>query len=321
MTFWRLLNLELWLQEFFDEHDAARRRRRQAAHVKTDYEPNARKQLDLVTARRHARCAATRCAPSSSPARTTSTPRRSTTSTASSPGCPTPAPSTPPPRAGRWYFFISEKIVAITQGRSYFIWDIKVGRPARVLSPLRHAHAGRHRPRLARSRCSWPSRRPACRGCSTPPPAAPSARCSARKGLFYELVGNDIRAIDGPTEYSVYPANVSAKLAPKDPDDVAARLSAAIRARVPEAYREHVRRHGRHGRQRHRPQRPRHGRARSQGALRGDVRRQPAGPGVRADARWPSSSRCLLPEGFSRMPSARSRMPSGRVTRPRVSSR
>ncbi|HET9631508.1 MAG TPA: asparagine synthetase B, partial [Terrabacter sp.] len=35
----------------------------------------------------------------------------------------------------------------------------------------------------------------------------------------------------------VYPANVSAKLAPKDPDQVAARLSAAIRARVPEAYR------------------------------------------------------------------------------------
>ena len=59
-----------------------------------------------------------------------------------------------------------------------------------------------------------------------------------RKGLFYELVGNQIGAIDGPTEYSVYPSNVSAKLAPKDSDGVAARLSAAIRARVPEAYRD-----------------------------------------------------------------------------------
>ena len=59
-----------------------------------------------------------------------------------------------------------------------------------------------------------------------------------KRGLFYDLVGGDIRAIDGPTEYSVYPANVSAKLGPKDPDDVAAHLSAAIRARVPEAYRD-----------------------------------------------------------------------------------
>ena len=32
------------------------------------------------------------------------------------------------------------------------------------------------------------------------------------------------------------PAKVSARLAPKDPDQVAARLSAAIRARVPETY-------------------------------------------------------------------------------------
>ena len=59
-----------------------------------------------------------------------------------------------------------------------------------------------------------------------------------RKGLFYELVGNDISAIDGPTEYSAYPSNVSAKLAPKDPDQVAARLSAGIRGRVPTAYTE-----------------------------------------------------------------------------------
>ena len=63
------------------------------------------------------------------------------------------------------------------------------------------------------------------------------ARAFGRRGAFYELVGGDIRAIDGPTEYSVYPANVSAKLAPKDPDDVAAALSAGIRALVPEPYR------------------------------------------------------------------------------------
>ena len=43
--------------------------------------------------------------------------------------------------------------------------------------------------------------------------------------------------INGPTEYSAYPSNVSAKLAPKDPDAVAARLSDAIRQRVPEPWR------------------------------------------------------------------------------------
>jgi asparagine synthase (glutamine-hydrolysing) len=59
-----------------------------------------------------------------------------------------------------------------------------------------------------------------------------------KKGVFYNLVGNNIRAIDGPTEYSVYPANVSAKLAPKDPDLVAEQLSEAIRSVVPEKYRQ-----------------------------------------------------------------------------------
>ena len=59
-----------------------------------------------------------------------------------------------------------------------------------------------------------------------------------KRGVFYNLVGSDIRAIDGPTEYSVYPANVSAKLAPKDPDLVAERLTAAIKRVVPAEYAE-----------------------------------------------------------------------------------
>jgi asparagine synthase (glutamine-hydrolysing) len=56
--------------------------------------------------------------------------------------------------------------------------------------------------------------------------------------VFYELAGNNIRAIDGPTEYSVYPANVSAKLAPAQPDAVAAQLSDMIRSVVPAPYLE-----------------------------------------------------------------------------------
>lgn len=63
------------------------------------------------------------------------------------------------------------------------------------------------------------------------------ARAFGHRGAFDKLVGGDIRASDGPTEYSVHPANVSAQLAPKDPDAVAAALSAGIRALVPEPYR------------------------------------------------------------------------------------
>ncbi len=60
-----------------------------------------------------------------------------------------------------------------------------------------------------------------------------------KRGVFYNLVGADIRAIDGPTEYSVYPSNVSAKLAPKDPDKVAEQLSNAIRGSLSKKTAQH----------------------------------------------------------------------------------
>lgn len=235
MTFWRLLNLELWLREFFDEPaedagDATQQR------VKTDLEPNANKELDLTldsgqVVRRY-------------PLRTELVDKDSDLDAAVMEHIdaffgelPRAGEEHAGASSGRWYLFISEKIIAITQGRSYFIWDIKVGRPARVLS-------------------RYVTRTPAGIGLGSPftmqlaieeaglsrvlYAAAGGAvgKVIGRKGLFYELVGNDIRAIDGPTEYSAYPSNVSAKLAPKDPDAVAARLSAAIRARVPAAYRD-----------------------------------------------------------------------------------
>ena len=48
--------------------------------------------------------------------------------------------------------------------------------------------------------------------------------------MFYNVVGGNVRAIDGPTTYSTFPANVSAKLPPAEPDRVAAEVSAMIRA-------------------------------------------------------------------------------------------
>ena len=57
--------------------------------------------------------------------------------------------------------------------------------------------------------------------------------------MFYEVVGANVRAIDGPTPYSAFPSNVSAKLPPKDPDAVSARISAAIRgADIPASLRD-----------------------------------------------------------------------------------
>lgn len=235
MTFWRLLNLELWLQEYFDEKvdDAAQASVNQ---IKTDYQPNARKELDLAladgsTVRRYPLRTELYAREDDLDAKTLGYIDRFFAGLAGA-GREHEAAT-----KGPWYFFISEKIVAITQGRSYFIWDIKVSRPARVLS-------------------RYVTRTPAGIGLGSPftmqlaiqeaglarvlyaSAGGAVGKLIGKRGLFYELVGGDIRAIDGPTEYSVYPANVSAKLAPKDPDEVAARLSAAIRARVPEAYRD-----------------------------------------------------------------------------------
>ncbi len=237
MTFWRLINLELWLREFFDDHDADADAAlaEQAVHVKTDYEPNAGQSLDLTTSlgepvRRY-------------PVRTELFSRDDDLDTKVLEyvdrffaGLPSAGPDHATATSGPWWFFLSEKVVAITQGRSYFVWDIKVGRPARVLSRYvtrTPAGIGLGSPftmQLAIQEAGLPRVLYASAGGAV-------GKVLGRKGMFYELVGNDINAIDGPTEYSAYPSNVSAKLAPKDPDAVASRLSSAIRQRVPEPWR------------------------------------------------------------------------------------
>ncbi|MEO7421529.1 MAG: asparagine synthase (glutamine-hydrolyzing), partial [Ornithinibacter sp.] len=237
MTFWRLINLELWMREFIDERDddADAAAAVRAAHVKSDFEANSRRELDIVTERgeRVRRY----------PVRTELVDRDSDLDArvmehvdSFFAALPEAGPEHAAATSGPWWFFISEKIVAITQGRSYFIWDIKVGRPARVLSRYvtrTPAGIGLGSPftmQLAIQEAGLPRVLYAAAGGAV-------GKVTGRKGRFYELVGNDISAIDGPTEYSAYPSNVSAKLAPKDPDAVAARLSAAIRARVPEPWR------------------------------------------------------------------------------------
>jgi asparagine synthase (glutamine-hydrolysing) len=60
--------------------------------------------------------------------------------------------------------------------------------------------------------------------------AGAAGKALGSRGWFYRVAGPAARAIDGPTEYSAYPANVSAKLAPADPAGMARRISAAVRA-------------------------------------------------------------------------------------------
>lgn len=231
MVFWRMLNVELWLREFFDEKEE-----KQPEHEKTDLEPNKEKQLDIEadgkTYRRY--------------------PLRTKMVAATD--------ELAPFVAGRlndffktlqnsdhkqyvqkdWRLFISEKVVAITQGRSYFIWDIKPGFWARTLSkfvvktPYGIGLGSPWTMQLAIEEAGLPRILFASVGGAV-------GKLLGKKGLFYELAGADVRAIDGPTEYSVYPSNVSAKLPPKDPSKVAAQLDAAIRQALPSEAVEHFR--------------------------------------------------------------------------------
>ncbi|HSE61389.1 MAG TPA: asparagine synthase (glutamine-hydrolyzing) [Candidatus Saccharimonadales bacterium] len=229
MIFWRMLNVELWLREFFDEKAPE-----QPVHEKTDLEPNKEKQLDLVangkTYRRY--------------------PLRTKMVAATDELAPfvadrlkdffqtLQASDHKAYMQKDWRLFISEKVVAITQGRSYFIWDIKPGFWARTLSkfvvktPYGIGLGSPWTMQLAIEEAGLTRILFASVGGAV-------GKVLGKKGVFYELAGANVRAIDGPTEYSVYPSNVSAKLPPKDPTKVAAQLDAAIRDVLPAEAVEH----------------------------------------------------------------------------------
>jgi asparagine synthase (glutamine-hydrolysing) len=132
-----------------------------------------------------------------------------------------------------WYLLVSEKIIAISQGRSYFIWDIEPSWWARTLAkfvvktPYGIGLGSPWTMELAIREAGLP-RILFAAGVSA------AGKAVGKRGLFYQVAGHSVRAIDGPTEYSVYPANVSAKLAPAHPDRVASKLRATIKAALSE---------------------------------------------------------------------------------------
>jgi len=127
----------------------------------------------------------------------------------------------------KWYIIVSEKIVAISQGRSYFIKDIKPSWYATTLSKY-----VRKTPHGIGLGSPW-TMQLAIQEVGLPRILLASVLSIATKpfglrGIFYHIAGRQAAAIDGPTSYSLYPSNVSAKLAPKDPQKAVEKIRAEI---------------------------------------------------------------------------------------------
>jgi hypothetical protein len=123
--------------------------------------------------------------------------------------------------------FVTEKIVAITQGRSYKLDSIKPRKLALFLSKYvtRTPYGiGLGMPETMEM---------ALRECGTPRillAAAVSAvtKAMGRKGDFYRIAGDKARAIDGPTKGTIPPYNQAVVLGPERPREVAARLKSLL---------------------------------------------------------------------------------------------
>lgn len=120
--------------------------------------------------------------------------------------------------------FISEKIVAISQGRAYKLDDIKPSKLAKFLvkfvtkSPHGIGLGSPYTMELAIRDCGIPL---ILWGCI----CAAVTKPFGIKGVFYNVVGTRARAIDGPCEYTLPPYNNYAKLAPLNPDKVCKELA------------------------------------------------------------------------------------------------
>ena len=167
---------------------------------------------------------------------------------------------------------VSERMVAITQGRSHRMVDIKPGPLARFL--VRFVT----RPGYGIGLGTAETMQLAIDEVGAPRILLAAGVSAVSKpfgvhGLFYRVAGPQAAAIDGPTSYTIPPYNQSATLGPKDPDGAARRLGrgdrpAGGRDRCQRCRLQRARRQPRH--------RPLTGEA--------PVRRQPPGSGARADA-------------------------------------
>ena len=122
---------------------------------------------------------------------------------------------------------VSEKIVAIAQGRAFPVEEIRPSRPARLLARFVS------RPGWGIGLGSAETMELAIGEAGLPRIVMAAAlafvpRLFGVRGLFYIIAGNSINAIDGPTANTIPPYNRYAKLPPKDPSGVAREISHAL---------------------------------------------------------------------------------------------
>jgi hypothetical protein len=126
---------------------------------------------------------------------------------------------------------VSERMVAITQGRAYPIKDIRAGRLARLLERFVT------RPGYGIGLGSAETMELAIREVGAPRILLAAAASAITKpfgihGVFYRVAGPQAKAIDGPTSYTIPPYNQAATLGPRDPDGAARAIAAALNAPV-----------------------------------------------------------------------------------------
>jgi len=122
---------------------------------------------------------------------------------------------------------VSERMVAITQGRSHRMVDIHPGRLARFL--VRFVT----RPGYGIGLGTAETMQLAITEVGAPRILLAAAVSAVTKpfgihGLFYRIAGRQAAAIDGPTSYTIPPYNQAATLGPRVPDGVARRLAEAL---------------------------------------------------------------------------------------------
>nr|WP_274638343.1 coenzyme F420-0:L-glutamate ligase [Microbacterium bovistercoris] len=123
--------------------------------------------------------------------------------------------------------FVTEKIVAITQGRSFPVSEIKPRRLAVFLSKYvtRTPYGiGLGMPETMEM---------ALRECGTirilfAAGVSAVTKLFGRKGDFYRVAGDRARAIDGPTAHTIPPYNEAVVLGPERPREVSARLRSLL---------------------------------------------------------------------------------------------
>lgn len=127
--------------------------------------------------------------------------------------------------------FISEKIVAITQGRAYPIENIKPRKLATWLSKFvkkTPQGIGLGMPETMEM---------ALRECGVfrillAAGVSAVGKLLGRKGDFYRVAGYKASAIDGPTANTIPPYNKYVVLSPENPDEVARQIASVLKNRV-----------------------------------------------------------------------------------------